>query len=256
MKKIGLALLLLLFAETASACLNTYQFKIFPVGVVNGNIVSVDFKIRRTSKAEGNQMLDLGLKDARAMDVMWILDAYISTYDKSQKLLTSEHFEQVYSLEEDYGSKLQSVYSVCLSKIKSANPTIDLFKPDYISFCDYQQKCKLVAIESDTIKHLDYMSYNKKKHLLPVMRDTSYYGFGGNAPEKAIDLYVSSVRVYKSKNMTLVMSHLETGHEISMNLMDDSKEKKPNIAFRNIAEATYVEPLLHHGYGVDIFITS
>lgn len=255
MKKLTV-IFLLLACQIASACMNTYQFKIFPVGVVDGKIITVDFKIRRTSQIEGNRWLKLNLKNASEFDIMWLLDAYISTYDQKQKLLSSEPIDSTYSLDANYRTKLQSVYQTGFSKIKSTYPTIELFKAETISFCDFKQKCKLMAIESDTINKRDYLKFAKKKHELPVFHDKEYFGFGKRAPEKAIDLYISSVRTYKTKNLTLVLSHLATGHEINMGMHDPEKEYKPDFPFGDIETQTYVEPLLHHGYGLDVFVAS
>ena len=82
-------IIILIFQTTFSfACLNTYQFKIFPVGVSQDKIITVDVQIRRTSQVEGNRWLKLGLEKADEWSEMWILYSYVSAYDKNQKLLS------------------------------------------------------------------------------------------------------------------------------------------------------------------------
>ena len=77
-KPIFITLILIFNAISSFACLNTYQFKIFPVGVYNDTILTVDVQIRRTSQDEGNRWLELGLDSLDESSEMWIINAFIS----------------------------------------------------------------------------------------------------------------------------------------------------------------------------------
>jgi hypothetical protein len=265
-------LIILTFQTTfSSACLNTYQFKIFPIGVSQGKIITVDVQIRRTSQVEGNRWLKLGLEKADEWSEMWILYSYISTYDKNQKLISLTPIDTLYSIEGTYSDTLDITYQRGLKKIAAEFTDVEYFKPEYISFCDFQQKCNLVRIQSDSVSNKDFIVYEGKKYQTDILRDTSYYGFGKSHyhPETITGLYINSVRVYKTKAITLLVTHLATGHQISMGWItsdpkkvDESengqvwlaKEYKPDFSFTDIKKSTYREPLLHHGYGFDLFI--
>jgi hypothetical protein len=265
-------LIILTFQTTFSfACLNTYQFKIFPVGVSQDKIITVDVQIRRTSQVEGNRWLNLGLEKTDEWSEMWILYSYVSAYDKNQKLISLTPLDTTYSIGKNYSDTLDKAYQNGLKKIANEFTDLEYFRPDYISFCDFQQKCNIVKIQSDTLSSKDFVIYEGKKYQTDIVRDTSYYGFGRSPyhPETITGLYINSVRVYKTKTLTLLVTHLVTGHEISMGWITSdpkkagktedgeislAKEHKPNLTFTDLKKSTYEEPLLHHGYGFDIFI--
>ncbi len=265
-------LIILTFQTTFTfACLNTYQFKIFPVGISQDKIVTIDVQIRRTSEYEGNKKLNLGLVNAKAGNYFWVLYSYISTYYKYQKLISLKPFDTTYSIGKSYSDTLDKTYHRGLEKIALQFNNLEYFKPDYISFCDFQQKCNLVKIQSDTVLNKEYVIYESKKYQTYVVQDSSYFGFdkSRNHTETIKGLYINSIRVYKTKTITMLIAHLATGHEISMGwITSDPKkaskkedgeislanEHKPNFKFSDINQSTYQEPLLHHGYGFDIFI--
>ncbi|MEW6469474.1 MAG: hypothetical protein AB1458_11135 [Bacteroidota bacterium] len=254
------ALLLLFFlvvSNVSSACLSAYQFKIFPVGVSDGKLITLDVKIRRT-QAIGNDCP--GLETKGQWQEKWLLFAYISVYTKEQKLLSSSVRDSAVSACTGYLDSLKKIYSRCYGLILKEHPALDLFTPGYISFCDYQKKCDLVALSHDTLSDMDYLFYQSKFYPLSVIKDTSYYGFNKNYyyTGTSVGMYVSSVRLYTSKTMTLVIAHLGTGHEIGLREEDGqlpaAKEYQPKLEFKDIKLAVYTEPIMHHGYGFDIFI--
>jgi hypothetical protein len=274
MNKTTLIILVLIFNAISSfGCLNTYQFKIFPVGVYNDTILTIDVLIRRTSQVEGNRWLELGLDSLDEWSEMWIINAFISKYDKNQKLFEKKDIGMTYSIGENYLDSLQTIYLKGFDKIKSLYSDLKVFKPTYISFCDFQQSCELIELSNDSITDKDYLIYDKKKYPVDIIRDTSYYAFGKCVyhPENILGLYANSIRIYKSDNYQLVISHIATGHEIGMGWITSdpeifrekqakdepislAKEFKPDIDFGDIRQSVYEEPLLHHGYGFDIFI--
>jgi hypothetical protein len=249
--------------------LNAYQFKLFPVGILQDKIITVDVQISRTSQVEGNRWLKLGLEKTDEWSEMWILYSYISTYNKNQILISSTPLDTTYSIGKNYSDNLDRAYQSGLKIIAKEYPDLEYFRPDYISFCDFQHKCNIVKIQSDTISNRDFVIYDGKKYQTDIVRDTSYYGFGRSSyhPETITGLYINSVRIYKTKTLTLLVTHLATGHEMAWITSDPKKagktedgevilarEHKPNITFTEIKKSTYEEPLLHHGYGFDIFI--
>jgi hypothetical protein len=65
--KIKITIILLILAvniDFTKACSSTYQFKIFPVGIKNDTIYTVDFKIRRMNPGAGAYtLMKLGIID-------------------------------------------------------------------------------------------------------------------------------------------------------------------------------------------------
>ncbi len=267
--------ILSLFLQSVSsqACLNTYQFKIFPVGMHSDTIITVDMQIRRTSQAEGNRWLRLGLDSADEWTEMWMIEGFISKYDKTQHLLCKESIGFTFSLEERYLDTLQSFYMKGYTSICTRYPAIKLFNPVYVSYCDFQQSCEYIKLTENALTKKSYFVYQNNSYLLSVLEDTSYYGFDQNEPSAIhiMKFYANSIRVYKLDDVELVIGHVATGHEISMGWITSDpkaakkmgkegetailvKEYKPDLQFTNITKAVYEEPLLHHGYGFDLFI--
>ncbi len=170
-----------------------------------------------------------------------------------------------------YTDTLQKIYKTGFEFIVKKYPAIELFTTEYISFCDMQRKCNLVRMIYDSIAGQDYLIYKNKKYPIDIVKDTSYYAFGENPyfADNASGLHIGSVRIYKSGTMKIVMVHLATGHEMAMGWITSdpnkkpqvegetiilAKEHKPRFAFKDIKKGVYEEPLLHHGYGFDIFV--
>lgn len=270
-KKTFILIVLILKALGSYACANAYQFKLYPVGVEDGKIVTIDFHIRRTFEFQLRKELKPEKSLSGPGGIMFVISSYISTYDKDQKLVSSDSIGSTYCYTKDQEDTLKVSYKRNFEKILSNNPQIELFKPESISFCDFQQKCKLVEISYDSLTNENFLTYNAVKTLLPILHDTTYYGFGdmSSVYKNVNDLCVNSVRVYKTKTTKLIIAHLCTGDQLDMGLLTDdpkkvgsteegdvrlTREYKPTFAFTDIKKATYVEPLLHHGYGFDVFI--
>lgn len=183
MKKFCILLILCLCTTISSfACLGAYQFKIFPVGVVDNKIVTIDFQIHRGGTMSENKEF--------LMD--WYLRVYISTYNQNQQLIKATPFDSVKIKSNGYLPKLQEMYNAAFTKIQTNFLSIELFTPTYISFCDFQTKCKLIEtqIVNDTItysatyteiyKTPKALLYKNKKYPLDIINDTLYYGFAGS----------------------------------------------------------------------------
>jgi hypothetical protein len=274
MKIVQLFVLSLFFQSISSqACLNTYQFKIFPVGMTSDTIVTVDMQIRRTSQSEGNRWLKLGLDSADEWTEMWMIDGFISKYDKTQHLLSKESIGFTFSLKESYLDTLQAFYQKGYASIHAMYPALKLFNPVYLSYCNFQQSCEYIKLTENALTKKSYFVYQDRSYQLSVLEDTSYYGFdqSGSSAIHILKYYANSIRVYKLDDVELVISHVATGHEISMGwIVSDPKvaekmeakgetamlvkEYKPDIKFADITKSVYEEPLLHHGYGFDLFI--
>lgn len=255
--------------SVAFACLDAYQFKIFPVGMCGKTIVTVDFQISRTDSERAIRMFKLPFEEAVSQKEMFIMIGFLSTYDQYQKLLSIQPLDTTFSLGKDYGTHLNASFRKGLQKIKDQFQGLEHFDPQYLSFCDFQQSCQIVEIEKDRTSDAEFLIYNGQKYEVPIVKDTAYFGFN-NSPyynSSIGDMHLSSIRVYKSASITLVVNHLATGHELAMGYITSdpdeardnerktlAKEYQPDFLFASIENSTYEEPLLHHGYGFDVFL--
>lgn len=250
-------------------CLNTYQSKIFPVGIYKDKIISIDVQIRRTSEYSGSKWLGLNTKEPDKMTEMWILHTFMVTYNEDQTVKSLIPLDTVYSIGNSYTEILLKAYQTGYNKILKDYPSIELFTPAYISFCGFQKHCKLLEVHYDSIQKTDFLLYNSKKYSFNIIQDKTNYPFKGYLDHEVntTNMYLSSIRKYSTKTMTLVLAHLETGHETVMEYVTTNPNKiadgepymlanehKPKFEFKNMKTAVYKEPLMHHGYGYDVFV--
>ena len=270
-KQVCLFAILFFQIAVTNACLNANQFKMFPVGVSIDKIISIDFQIKRTSQVEGNRILNLKLDSIDKNGMMWILYSYMSVYDKGQNRISIIALDTNIVLGRNYTEDLSMAYQNGLKQVAKKYTDIEYFKPEYLSFCDYQKKCKAVEFGSDTTLKSNYLTYQGKKRDVKFDPDSFFTGLNEEVYQDIVlnDLSVNSVRIFKSSKFTVVMVHLATGDELSMNLITNdpmnvgntedgeirlAKEYMPSFVFNDIKNSTYVEPLLHHGFGFDVFI--
>jgi len=255
MKRYSLILLLLLVAMHSFACLETYQFKIFPVGLSEGKIYTVDVQIRRTNVRKG-QWGNTKIEQGSEFDVMWVMWTHLSVYDQNQNLISTAPVDTVIALKWHYADTLQKYYQKGMQMILSKNTQLELFSPDYISFCDFQKECKLLSLVSS--KNKAYVSYAGRKFDLPVLKDTAFYGFDAlsNSGGDIRSYNVSSVRIYKCKSMQLLLVDIAKGQILSNGdgSVPPCKEFTPDFPYNDLNKATYEEPLMHHGYAFDVFL--
>tara|TARA_R110002049_G_scaffold199382_3_gene369499 strand:+ start:3530 stop:4330 length:801 start_codon:yes stop_codon:yes gene_type:complete len=254
----------LLQSLMAFACLDARQHKLFPIGVIDENIVFIEAHIKRTHDTDKSENDTFEIKEK------WHIKSYVAVYDKAQRLISKTEIDTDDIKGKSYLSLLQSNYSNGLFQIKSLFKNIDYFTNDYISFCDYQKKCNKLELKSDTIAKKDHFIYNKKNYSVRLNRSQK-------EKERALFIdnllayFISSVRIYKTKDLELVIGHLATGHEVSMGWITDNPEKKetengdtikprkeyrPDFKFNELYTAVYQEPLMHHGSGYDFFIVT
>ncbi len=264
--KIKIILYLFFLYSTASyACLSTTQFKTFPIGIYNGNIITIDAFIYRDSYTDKD-----GKEKFPMPKILWEIKTFIAIYDMSGKLISKQEIEMSEIKNDKYLSQLQSSYKKGIQIIKKRYSKLEYFKPSYISYCDFQKKCEILEIENDTINKKDYLIYKEEKHSINL-NNYNEYKKSMLYSDNLTSYFISSTRIYRTDKIEIVIAHLETGHEISMGWIttdqnkkpkDDydvviiAKEKKPEFEFVDLENAVYEEPLLHHGYGFDFLIVT
>jgi len=264
MKLKFLFLFVLFQSLNAYACLYAKQHKLFPIAVLDGNIIMIEAHIHRTEDINKDD------KERHMMKVKWKIKSYISIYDTSQNLISKTEMEKVEIKGDSYEPILQSVYTKGLFQIKSIYSDLDYFEAEYISFCDYRKKCKKLEVKTDTLAKTDTFKY-KKKNFTIQLEDNKKDKENALFTDNLSHYYLSSVRIYKAKAIELVLGHLATGHEVSMGYITENpdeketedgykyearEEYKPDFNLDDLYTAVYQEPIMHHGYGFDLFIVT
>jgi hypothetical protein len=265
--------IVLLFPLSGKACLGASQYKIFPIGTKGKSIYSIDYKLVRTENynIKSRFKLDVPENEKEEWEAIWILYGFIVEYDSDQKKLKETAIDTTYQIGFKYEDSLATSYSRIFKIAKEKYPNLDYFKPDYISFCDFQMNCEKVSVAYDSINETDLIIYKNKKYPVPYFKDSALqdpsvnpYIFG------RIDyMAINSVRIYKNKSKELAVIHLTSGDHMNMYTTDKSligktnedeipyqlcKEHKPDFKFNQLENGSYAEPILHHGHGLDLFI--
>ncbi len=246
--------------SSSIACLSAYQFKVFPVGVIHNYIVTLDVQIHRSEETAATARFAPWGRSGGEWTPMWTLRTFISVYDWQQKPLLTLPAGTECAIDRPYGTKLAQAYTKAFTAIVQRYPAITLFKPDYLSFCDFQRKGEKVSLLADTLTHSTCLVYENKRYSVPAFHDTTYYGLSRSEEPIIESFALSSVRVYTAGKIQLVLAHLASGQDLGKADRTEegdivlAREYKPAFPFSDIRRATYEEPLLHHGYGVDLFI--
>jgi hypothetical protein len=243
-------------------CFETYQYKIFPIGVLGeDSIITIDFDIKRTHIRGYNNRNKIKIKPTEKghfADMMFVLYSRISIYDKHQNRISSTIVDTVISIGRHYDIVLKEEHARVFESVLYKFSNIDLFKNTYISFCDFQRNCKQLVISHDTTLNENFVTHKSKKYIFNRLSDTIQNTF--NSPyhsTNALYYRISSVRIFKSKNIELLVFHLGNGHELGFDDAENPwihKEYEFKLTFEDIKNSTFEEPLLHHGYGLDAFV--
>jgi len=274
MRHLGLLLVLLISIFEARACLSAFQYKVFPLGIRHDSVFTIDYKLHRMSAHQGNNVLKLGLSKADPGNAMWLITGMVSIYDKHQRLLYTKPSDSSYCIGASYGDTLRKSFLRLYKTVEKKFSNLELFEPQYISFCNYQQKCSRLSLSMDSISKQSVFCYQGQFFPIHVLNDTNYYPIRYRNLEAASidDLYLNSIRLYKTKSITLVIGFLTLGDEIYNGLITHNpkeaglteegeviflKEVIPKIPFgKSILTTTYAEPILHHGFGLDVFVVA
>lgn len=226
----------------------------------------------------------------------WLLKSHVTKYNKNQQVLHSETLDSIQINTFDYTTCLRQLYQKNLIDVLLNTKQIRLFIPEYISFCEFNTACDLVVLNNNQLIYnkkrypLKMLDISNKGYF--GFNNFYFQGYNDDEyldTEEGRELYnglisgfaIGSVRKYKCDNgKELIFAHLARGHELAMGWIThdptdprlkkqndgeavDSediawlmKEYVPEISFNSLHNAVYEEPLLHHGYGFDVFIVN
>lgn len=245
--------ILITISTQGFSCLSANQFKIYPVGSLDENIITIEADIHRTENRDSIEV-DIFSK-------LWIIRTSLTIYDQCQQIQKTIALDSFTHAGEDYLESLSHYYTKGYNRILFEYPDINLFEVEYLSCCDYQHDCHDVKIEHDSIKKQNYLYIQKTNKQVPIQLDTSK-AFIQHYHITEAPMYINSVLKYHNSEINLMLVHLGTGHEIYLRekYKDDKdfspypiEEQKPVFSKRSISQAIYIEPILHHGFGFDVF---
>lgn len=273
MKLLFPIIIFLVFPLSGKACFYASQHKVFPAGTKGNVIYTIDYKLVRTEniRIKSRYKINVPENAEKKMEAVWLIYGTVAEYDSRQNKIKETPMDTSWQVGMNYKDSLSASYSRILNQVKINYPDLDFFAVEYISFCDYQLECSKVSVSYDSISETNYIHYKKKEYEISVFKDTTLINENINPFFQAqIDhMRINSVRIYKNKSTEMVILFMASGDYIYEYTSDKkragetnddginyilSKEHKPDFKFKSIENGTYPEPVMHHGFGLDLFI--
>ncbi len=242
---------------SSSACPYTNQLKLFPVGTYSNMIISVDVEVSKAFARDIGKKYNLKIADSMKFGEGFFLDIRLSVYDLDQNLISSKVIDSTYSVGRSYVKELSENYEKAVKLILKEYPTIELFEVKYLSFCDFQKDCNYLNVQHDSLTKITSLNYQKKKYNLAVFKDKKNYYLNDSYLEYPVPYFaISSIRVYETKKIKLIIAHLGTEENLPVLANLPRKEyKNEEIDYSFIKTFVYQEPVNHHGEGIDVFFS-
>lgn len=246
-------LFFLLITADVMACGSAAQTRLLPLGGCEEGYVFYELQLRRFEYMEGK---NYGLRWKGTGE----LCVYTAQYKKIKTLSTDTFLLE----NKTYVQDLQPYFTGALKQCETLGGFVKA-QPRYISMCDYQDKCKLVTLKTDTVTYNTSLLYKNREYQVTLLQDTlsmasEYLHYFGHKNSDGIFTYapldVSSVRTYKIGDKELLVCYLGLGERLPYDENGNTEpaaEYKPGFKFDRVANSVFAEPLLHHGHGFDFF---
>lgn len=249
-------LLLLSFSTAAFSCLVATQERIIPLGTSGDCLVGIEIISRRYGEGE------YGEKE------VWDYEFTLKRFDGNYSEVVISEFKSEKGLETPEGEtvfkdRLRQALQVCEELTE-----FELLRPKNIRFCDFQQSCSSVSLV-DSGEHMEIQVTGENKRFSIRCLDSDYEGEIGKLYRDYFDYYhgdsdrllgfdlkISSIRRYQNSSHMLLIFHLGTGQEFTGPGFEEFAKKKEtefDKELDTLEDATFMEPILHHGKGFDFF---
>ena len=179
----------------------------------------------------------------------------LSIYDLEQNLISSKIIDSTYVIGEDYVKELRKKHTKAINLILKKYPSIELFEIKYLSFCDFLYECNDVKVQYDDSENTSSLMYEDKKYTLNVFKDSSHYFLRDLYLNEPPSFPINSVRIYEAGNLKLVVAHLGTDSHLPEIRGFGKEYQDKKLDYSSVKTFVYQEPVNHHGYGVDVFIS-
>ncbi|WP_291724209.1 hypothetical protein [Bernardetia sp.] len=262
-KKLVLLLLFALPAHNVFSCLGAEQLKTFPIGIYEGNIITIDIEILRT---ESNTLRNANIPDD-AYYMAWVLQSHISIYDLEQNLISTKRQDSVVIFRPTYIDKVTELYKKSRRKVLRKYRKIELLQPKNLTFYSlgyfeedstaFPKKRNINVLYDSLTK--EYSAFHQqKKYSLPLLTDSTHYFIPDDLDEyRNTHLYpggISSMSTYTSKNYELIIIHLQGGMGMGISMFENRKKYEEAFSKPKNSAPIYEEVLFPHAFGVDVFL--
>lgn len=255
--RLAIFVLTFLTGSSAFACMNTFQRKIFPIGVADGKILALQVEILRTSIEEGRFRYGLEAPDGSEYGIMWMLVSSQVELDKTGKSVFRGPVDTTFAISESYSAELADIFSAHLNQARADLPQLELFTPEYASDCEYQKTCERVTLISDSARKADFLLVEGKEIPAAGLAEAAKTSHERLSTEPPFALYldISTVRIFNTSSLRIMVVHLGQGEDLYDEEYVQQPEHKADFPFVQLENSTFEEPILHHAWGTDILVT-
>lgn len=264
--KFSFLFLCILSFQLSHACLHAFQHKIYPVGIIEEQVITIDISIQRTSQNEGARPLGIEVAEGSEHEPMWLLSASIANYTFQQKLISQKVYADCHSLGISYADSVEQLYARTLANLLDSLPELEQFALVEMTDCLAHKDCQFIGLKSDTTAgRKAFLLHDRREFEVFYTQDSSHLDFADSPYfDPALESYIiGTTRMYKLGDATLILAHVQTGHEVAVGMIYSEPEKSSEdneISNRSrdkildIEDEFFQEPLMHHGYGFDVFL--
>ena len=219
------------------------QEKTYPIGITNKGLVAL--------------YVDMERDNGPNHSITWNCTSSLRVYDKGNNVVSTTLLDSNDLFGRDTLLAKLTRYYADAFKLASQIPNIRLLTPKEITFCDFGTDCSLGVYTVDTTNRTIAVRYKSQTmDIKKIVIGTIVNKYYKDELAAARFLELSSARVFTVDNRTLLVYHLGKGDKGTP--ADGSKivpkEYKAENDFTTLKNSIYVEPILHHGYGFDVFV--
>lgn len=253
-QKIIVVLILVLFANKASACLDAYQKRVFPLGKCDQGLVVLELDMQR-HEARDTPM--------EKMVIAWSGKSYLRIYTKNNKQIHSEIIDaKLELLGSTYVKDLYTTFSEAENRAKKFN-SFQSAEVINISFYHYEKSDEYkLEVDTNSVQlFLSSTEFDKTElHIFSennpfsqkYLQRMTRYGTDEDIDRETKNnihrwISISSFRTFKIGEETISVIHLGSGQRLE----SADGTYRPNTTKILCEGQLFNEPILHHGQGFD-----
>jgi hypothetical protein len=253
-----------LYSTAVHACLDAYQFKVFPVGIVADTLVTVDAQIYRKSIIEGSRKPGIPQSIAQEAtfqeEIVWRIAVHVAYYHDDH-LIRTDLQDTSWFFAANYIEKLRAMITKILPTIQLTNPTINMVIPLSRDYCPFVAECDTFNIVSNELNDRLALQTPHRLFSIKLPYDTTYYHLGFNLAERdPLEFHIGTIRRYETSSAVITIVHLGTGSPYVEELDEIPPYKFPTSNHQIVLDPSdrapdiHSEAIFHHGFGFDVFM--
>lgn len=240
-KKTFIVIIFSLMTGQIFACGGSYQYRLFPIGIINGDLVIIETSL--------NKYWDPSAGTTIVTRNRWKGTITLKKVDKQGQFKTLQFIDTVDILDRDYSKELMPFFDTAYF-IASNLTDFQAGKNPTIEFCNFKKDCKTLGLISSTAKMLTVKTNDENEFEIafPEVVVQQSESSGGIANQ---DFKINSIRTISIGENKLIVANFAFGEEQNT---DFNKQTKFQQQCTSLSKCVYKELTLYHGLSFDAII--